>query len=943
MDFQGLQTITVEDVGEWITNADLKSLAENFALEIRGNRITKQGMLFQGDFGTQHRFYKYPIRPNKALLITNATNTTPITITITGISLGITAGQLIYVNDVNGNTGANGVFVAGTVTEVGGTTTTVILTDSVGNGAYTSGGVCSVSPVTIVYGITLIDSSTGYEHEIIIGVDSNSNTRIFIDTSSDSSGNWLELTEQMNGTINDVSIGASDFTVIISSTMTENGNTLLLSDTVRFPDNYFIGWLMYNTTRSNGAIVDAYTASTRTISLGHTIIGSSGLGWADTDTIYLYRNSELLIAGFTGVGGFYNYSNGSTPQVRILTKGSKRKATVFCGNPSTKVFSKPMQLIRRTSSTVIFSNFYTLPSGWYLRNAQMPQVVTKQIGTIGSPKRYNSTATEDYIYDGISLGFTYTRSSYNAGSATFTRVLITLQFGEQESDPIAQLCSVADSGYFIEPSFKFSFDIAKIPKGLTGVNVYSWTKEWLVGGIIKGNSWTTEDDFSQYLLLGTVDLNTGWLSAGYSFAKVTLDSIASYWAQMTASIALSRTYLEGLGYGAGNGSILSRLGHVPDLNRSYLTPRFAITSKESRGAFNIVDEDDNTLRRSAYSGLATNMDDNYVDLTVDQQGDRQQWDLTSSGELYGLAGNDDTIIAFKRYQIEFIDPQSGITRTIPADVIAKNSIVETPYGVAWCGRQGIYFLQSGNYIPEIINELWSDRYDGTSFVTGTTQYITDANRSAAIGGYDQFYDELMFAIVTNVSATEAWKYVYRYSFKNKRWTVRTFELGTSMGYSSNIAIKYFSKRNDGTLSIGSANGIFKYPSTLYTDGSRTTQTGLTLGGNGFERYLKFNFGSIYNLLKANFFEIFVLDKAMSSTSGTATFNIKFFANFLSTAFETKTSIMDNVMLPRPLPPRGNVETLQVEISNTGSEAATKQFDITSFFAGLSSSTRIGNR
>ncbi len=941
MDFQGLKTITVEDVGEWITNADLKSLAENFALEIRGNRITKEGMIFQGDFGSQHRFYKYPIRPNKAMLITGASGT-PITITITGVSLGIIAGQLIYVNDVNGNTGANGVFVAGTVIEVGGVSTTVILTGSTTNSAYTSGGVCSVSPITIIYGTTLIDSSTGYEHEIIVGVDSGSATRIFIDTSSDSSGTWLELTELIGTTLNGTP-STNTTVATIATTGTENSNTLTLTDTVRFPTNYFRGWVAYNFTRGNYAHITSST-TTPTITSYSVKLGSDGLGWVTGDSILLFRNSEVYLAGFTGSVGFYTYQNSTAPQIRMLTKGSKRKVTIFYGDPSTKTFGKPMQLIRRTSNFPIFStsgsqSFY---SGWYLRNAQMPQVVCAELGTIGTPL-LNGASGKKYIYDGIGMDYTITQNVL-ASTATLKRVLVTLQFGEQESDPILKLCAFAPGGYTINiATMNFYFDIGKLPKGLTGVNLYSFHHQYVSAGVTELGGGSIEDDFSLYNLIGTIDLDTGWNAGGFAFKQDTIDSVVSYWAYTNSPIVFTHAYIESVGYGNGNGSILSRLGHVPDFNRSYLTPRFGITTKETRGAFNVVDEDDNTIRRSAYSGLATNMDDDYVDLTVDQQGERQQWDLTSSGELYGLAGNDDLIIALKRYTIEFIDPQSGIIRSIPADVIAKDSIVETPYGVAWCGRNGIYFLRSGTYTPEIMNPLWIDRYDGTSFVTGTTQYITDANRSAAVGGYNPFYDELMFSIITSDTSSNLWKYVYRYSFGKQRWTVRTFELGISAGYASNVAIKYFSKRNDGTLTIGAGTGLFKYPSTLYTDGSRTTQTGVTLGGNGFERYLKFNFGSIYNLLKSNFFKIFLLEKAMTSVNNTDYFTIKFYANFLSTAFETKTSVMADPMLPRAMPPRGTVETLQVEISNTGAEVNTKQFDITTFFAGLSQATRTGNR
>jgi hypothetical protein len=82
---------------------------------------------------------------------------------------------------------------------------------------------------------------------------------------------------------------------------------------------------------------------------------------------------------------------------------------------------------------------------------------------------------------------------------------------------------------------------------------------------------------------------------------------------------------------------------------------------------------------------------------------------------------------------------------------------------------------------------------------------------------------------------------------------------------------------------------------------------------------------------------------MSSVSGSGAFNIKFYANFIATAFDSKTSVMDTDMLPRPVAPRGPVETLQIEISNTGTESDTKQFDVEAIFTGLQVLTRTGVR
>ena len=70
-------------------------------------------------------------------VITGATNATPIV--ITSADHGLTVGAVVVVSGVLGNTAANGTFVISAVT-----TNTFTLQSSVGNGAYTSGGVWHV-------------------------------------------------------------------------------------------------------------------------------------------------------------------------------------------------------------------------------------------------------------------------------------------------------------------------------------------------------------------------------------------------------------------------------------------------------------------------------------------------------------------------------------------------------------------------------------------------------------------------------------------------------------------------------------------------------------------------------------------------------------------------------------------------------------------------------
>ena len=68
------------------------------------------------------------------VVVNGATNATPIVLS-TATAHGIVAGQKITISGVEGNTAANGSFIASSVTP-----TTITLGNSSGNGAYTTAG-----------------------------------------------------------------------------------------------------------------------------------------------------------------------------------------------------------------------------------------------------------------------------------------------------------------------------------------------------------------------------------------------------------------------------------------------------------------------------------------------------------------------------------------------------------------------------------------------------------------------------------------------------------------------------------------------------------------------------------------------------------------------------------------------------------------------------------
>lgn len=78
--------------------------------------------------------------PVVSYAVTSATTTSPIVLTVTGLVGNLVNGQSVNVNNVGGNTAANGSWIIGNLT-FGVSTTSFSLTGSTGTIAYTSGGV----------------------------------------------------------------------------------------------------------------------------------------------------------------------------------------------------------------------------------------------------------------------------------------------------------------------------------------------------------------------------------------------------------------------------------------------------------------------------------------------------------------------------------------------------------------------------------------------------------------------------------------------------------------------------------------------------------------------------------------------------------------------------------------------------------------------------------
>jgi hypothetical protein len=198
---KNLKYFTIKNVGGLITNVDRPDLPSNFAIKTIGMRHSTPGYLAERDNGTIHRHKAYPIRPNAHKLVEDASNETPIKIKCTGH--GFSTGDTISVAEVRGNRNANGTWI---ITKIDADYFT--LDNSVGNGDYTEGGICSDSPISMVKHHPLYYRKYDSEFDVVCGVSSDGKTRLYYCEDPDLA-KWVEITRTLTATIDTVEGGSA--------------------------------------------------------------------------------------------------------------------------------------------------------------------------------------------------------------------------------------------------------------------------------------------------------------------------------------------------------------------------------------------------------------------------------------------------------------------------------------------------------------------------------------------------------------------------------------------------------------------------------------------------------------------------------------------------------------------------------------------------------------
>jgi len=175
------------------------------------------------------------------------------------------------------------------------------------------------------------------EYLVLVGLDSASNMRIFVDDGT-GAGNWTELSRKLSASINDAAIAATDTTITIHSLQD------ILAANVAASADELQNYIVVNQTGARAGEAILLTANTSVAADGSDFtitndvyLGSSGLNWQNSDSLLIYRT--------TGIYDGYNFSNGATPHIRWLEINEQKKVNLMYGTSADPpVMRNPIQI-----------------------------------------------------------------------------------------------------------------------------------------------------------------------------------------------------------------------------------------------------------------------------------------------------------------------------------------------------------------------------------------------------------------------------------------------------------------------------------------------------------------------------------------------------------------------------------------------------------------------
>lgn len=313
---ENIQYLPVRETKGLITALDRYDLQDDFVFNVRGFLNTEKGYIGKRDKGTKQRYALIPYKPNTAKAISAVANNGSGKIRLTVNGHGRATGDIVVVHDMAGS-GASLVNGIWTLTVVDPNTV------DLQNSTYDGGLVYTVTnaklrvPISLRRGIRFYDKETDVEHEVVVGVDENNKTRIYVWDGTQ----WQEMTRKINAKINGIPPAPGDTTsptILTIDTITEeDGSTYV-------PQNdELIGWVVYNSTKGKASFVVDNTAMT--ISVVHNVTLAT-YQYADNDDLVLFRSKVVFTE--------FNSLNGPNPHVRFLAIDAQKKCTIFYADNS---------------------------------------------------------------------------------------------------------------------------------------------------------------------------------------------------------------------------------------------------------------------------------------------------------------------------------------------------------------------------------------------------------------------------------------------------------------------------------------------------------------------------------------------------------------------------------------------------------------------------------
>lgn len=873
--------------------------------------------------------------------ITGATNATPIV--ISSASHGFSNGDTVRVKDVLGNTAANGLWEIANIAAG-----TYELVNSVGSGAYTSGGTG-----------TKIDRTTGW----CVGDANPTNAVVLRMTNGDvTSPSWTSVSTAALAGVNlyDISIvdhsnificGTNEkvFTTTNGTasppTWTDKSPTVaLLTPTITgvYAIDANTAWLCYADAGNTGAIykttnggtswttqatfnnkafaIKFYDANTgwcvadngyvtKTTNGGTTwtqqtipiTVGISDIDIVSTSAVKAsYRDSQNGVVGTSdGITWFQEYFPVTDGMYGIdLIDGTNGYAVGVNGT-----------VVRLSGAVGVMG--VGPSSGFYVDKAQLlPDSFTLGTRTVPRGSTFVGTSETKELAEGIQLKFTY-QNETDTGNRNNMRMYGTLLYvGKdgttpiQESDPVFQVFMgrIDASDNFISAQITVYLDLSRVNKSIYGMRFYCAIQDLIdIGNDI--TAWN--DDPAHYRQAFQLTLATnGW----------TVDTANRY----SHSITLNEFTIGKINevLATASDTILTNLGHAPDMTRSYMSPGFIVRGSRGEEVIVCVAQNDKTARFSSFNGAGSQEDDNFPDVKVDNSARKQKSDLNGHGRVIGVASMRGNVYVFRSSgELEVFDFISGIPETIPCDFVAKESLVgvgldDSPIGLAWAGESGLYVMGSDGSQIQLLNFRQKNLYDGSMLADDNiTPLVSSVARAAVIGGYDSIYRELWFQLEVlkkdNIADSEFLQ--FRYNVETRKCNVR------KLGIGAKGQANYFYSKVDKSFSIVYSSGILQYPMRSglpYEDD--VTFAGVT-AGKGIETKIKFNCGELLSLAPRTI-PIETILRYIGTSTNNNHFMVKFYANGEDNHFDMQEFRMNDIPPRMLLKPIGLMNQVEIEVS-----------------------------